>query len=149
MLLDQGSQSAFLTENAAQTLKLQRKSIHAVISGIGAKAQRAKHTVDIQIFPRFESDFIISTEAIILPKLTKITHTDYNKDDFEFTNNMTLADPSFLKDSEIDIILGAAEYAQAIKMGLVKSEKHIIAQNTEFGWIVSGSILQYFKLLHL
>lgn len=139
-LLDQGSQSAFISEQAAQKLKLHRENIHAVVSGIGAKTQVAKHTVEISLFPRFESDFMIETNAVILPKLTAITRFEHDENDFEFTNNVTLADPSFLRPSEIDIILGAWEYALAIRTGLIKSEKTLIAQNTEFGWIVSGAI---------
>lgn len=139
-LLDQGSQSAFISENAAQTLKLKRESISVVISGIGAKTQVAKHAIELFVFPRFESDFSITTRAIVLSKLTEITPFEHDLKDFEFTNNLTLADPSFLRDSEIDIILGASEYASAIKSGLVKSEKNLIAQNSEFGWIVSGMI---------
>lgn len=41
---------------------------------------------------------------------------------------------------QIDIILGASEYARAIKSGLIKNEKNLIAQNSEFGWIVFGAI---------
>lgn len=49
-LLDQGSHSAFLSETAVQTLKLQRKSINATITGIGEKEQQAKHIVTLTIF---------------------------------------------------------------------------------------------------
>lgn len=77
--------------------------------------------------------------AVVLPKLTKISSNLSAKCDFEFLNNLTLADPSFLDHSEIDIILGAAEYANVLKMGLMKSDKNLLAQNTELGWIVSGA----------
>ncbi|XP_055309038.1 uncharacterized protein LOC129572946, partial [Sitodiplosis mosellana] len=73
-LLDQGSQSAFITENAAQTLRLPRKRISAVVTGIGASEQMAKNTMQLAIFPRFESNFVINSEAVILSKLTQITH---------------------------------------------------------------------------
>lgn len=69
--------------------------------------------------------------------------------DFEFTSNLSLADPSFLRDSEIDVILGASEYASAIKSSLVKSEKNLIAQSSEFGWIVSGMINKPASSYHL
>lgn len=139
-LLDQGSQSAFIKETAAQTLGLSRNNISAIISGIGAKKQYAKHSIDLTIFPRFESEFILQCNAIVLPELTKCSHYGSDKNEFNFVNNLTLADPSFLNEVEIDIILGAAEYAQALKMGLIKSDNNIIAQNSEFGWIVSGAI---------
>lgn len=99
-LLDQGSQSAFITENAAQTLRLPRKSASAIVSGIGASTQSANHTIDLNIFPRFESNFNIACEAIVLSRLTRISYFDYDKNDFEFVNNLTLADPSFLHDSD-------------------------------------------------
>lgn len=74
-----------------------------------------------------------------MPKLTKISGNPSAKMNFEFLNNLSLADPSFLENSEIDTILGAAEYAQVLNMGLMKSENNMIAQNTELGWIVSGA----------
>lgn len=80
----------------------------------------------------------METTAIVLPKLTKISRNDPENTDYEFVNNLTLADPSFLNDSEIDIILGAAEYAKIIKIGLMKSEG-LVAQNTELGWVISGA----------
>ncbi|XP_031635226.1 uncharacterized protein LOC116348388, partial [Contarinia nasturtii] len=138
-LLDQGSQSAFISETAAQNLKLRRKRIYATVSGIGATIQVSKSAIMLDISPRFESDFIMTSEAIVLPTLTKKTNDSFAEDDFDFVNGILLADPSFLRESEIDIILGAAEYAQAIKSGLIKSEQNLIAQNTEFGWIVSGA----------
>lgn len=138
-LLDQGSQSAFISEKAAQTLKLPRKSIDVTISGIGAREQKAKHLIEMTMFPRFESDFILNCNAIILPRLTHVSNNTQFKDDFDFTENLTLADPSFLDDGEIDVILGASEYAAIIRMGLIKSEKNMIAQNTEFGWVLSGA----------
>lgn len=46
-LLDQGSQSAFISEHAAQTLRLKRESIYAIVSGIGAKTQVANYAMEI------------------------------------------------------------------------------------------------------
>lgn len=132
-LLDQGSQSAFISESMAQILKTERKDINAIISGIGEKEQSAKHSMQLTLFPRFKSDYVLNCEAIVLPRLTNVSKNTHLKPDFEFVNNLTLADPSFLDSGEIDIILGASEYAQIIKMGLIKGERNIIAQNSEFG----------------
>ncbi|XP_055307290.1 uncharacterized protein LOC129571509 [Sitodiplosis mosellana] len=72
-LIDQGSQSAFITESAMQLLKLKRIKQKTCFAG------------------------------------------------------------------PIDILLGAAEYAQIIKPGLIKgSTDEPIAQNSELGWIISG-----------
>lgn len=140
-MFDQGSQSAFITEEAAQTLGLPRISINANVSGIGARTQVSKSAIVPTVFPRFESEFVMNTFAVVLTQLTRTMNREYDENDFEFTNNIILADPSFMKEAKIDIILGAAEYAQALKCGLIKSNnKNLIAQNTEFGWIISGSV---------
>lgn len=123
-LLDQGSQSSFISESAAQTLKFKREGVNALVSGIGNKMQKATAMIQVTIFPRFESTFEMKTNAVVLPKLTKISSHISTKLDCEFLNNLSLADPSFLKQSEIDIILGAAEYANVLKMGLIKSENN-------------------------
>lgn len=139
-LLDQGSQGTFISETAAQTLKLPRQSINATITGIGEKEQIAKHLVNLTIFPRFESDFVLNCGAIVLPKLTTLISNTQLQSDFDFVENLTLADPSFLDGGDIEMILGASEYARVIKMGLMKSDKNVLAQNTEFGWVLSGAI---------
>lgn len=132
-LLDQGSQCAFITENAAQTLSLPRQKIEANIAGIGGKTQTAKWSVNLTIFPRFESSFSMATNAIVLSKLTRTARGEFNVSNLDFLHNLTLADPSFRGESEIDMILGAAEYARVLRSGLMKPNKNMIAQNTDLG----------------
>lgn len=114
-LLDQCSQITFISENAAQTLGLNRNPISAVTSGIGERDQKAKHMVQLTIFPCFESNFVLTCDAIVLPKVTCVKNNQHTNGNFEFLNNLTLTDPSYLKKDEIDIILSAAQYAQIIK----------------------------------
>lgn len=57
--------------------------------------------------------------------------------------NFILADPAAEKSDGIDILLDAAAYAKILKPGLIKgAEVEPIAQNTEFGWSVSGQSSQ-------
>lgn len=113
-LLDQGSQCAFISETAAKTLKLSRKTIDATITGIGEKEQKARYMVKLTVFPRFDSDFTLNCGAIVLLKLTNMMSKTQLKINFDFIENLTLADPSFLGGGEIDHISGASEYAQMI-----------------------------------
>lgn len=87
-LLDQGSQSTFISETAAQTLKLKRVKIDALVSGIGEKMQKATSMMQLRIFPRFQSEFLMDTNAVILPKLTKISSNASTKMNFDFLNNL-------------------------------------------------------------
>lgn len=139
-LIDQGSQSSFISENAAQLLKLQKIPMKFQITGVGEHTITANFSVDIKISPRFSSSFVLKSRAIILKKLAKVTKIALpSAPSFDHINNLHLADPSFHENSPIDLMLGAAEYAQIIQSGVVKGlVNEPIAQNSELGWIVSG-----------
>lgn len=139
-LIDAGSQSAFITAEAAQLLKIPKLSISATISGIGGGTKESKHSVMLTIHSRFpENEFNLSTEAIILSKLTNFTTTSDDVRRFEHLRNLCLADPISGQSQPIDLILGVVEHAKIIKSGLQKgNEDEPIAQNSEFGWLVFG-----------
>lgn len=140
-LIDQGSQSAFITEKAVQQLCLPRKKISAQITGIGQQSKSAIHSVKLNIQPHMASDFILYTDAVVLDKLSTNATSEYNSNEWSHITQLQLADPAFYKKNKIDIHLGAAEYAKIIKDGLVKGKEGTpIAQNTELGWIVSGML---------
>lgn len=143
-LIDQGSQSSFISENAMQTLNLKRNRVSAHITGIGEKTASSKYSVDLKIFPRFKSSFVLETKALVLDKLTKISSViSSNINSVDQFKNLLLADPSFRDQSDVDIILGVVELTAIIKPGLVKSIPNMpIAQDTEFGWIISGPIAE-------
>ncbi|XP_059616180.1 uncharacterized protein LOC132261397, partial [Phlebotomus argentipes] len=70
-LLDTGSGDTFISESAAQTLKLPRQKTATSIKGIGdVKAAVSKTTMDITIAPRFSSQLKWCTTALVLPKLS-------------------------------------------------------------------------------
>lgn len=140
-LIDHASQSAFITENAAQILKLKRNKINYVISGIGEHERNSKTNVELHISPRFRSNFSLVTKAIVMPKLAKVcVNTKTSVSNWKHLENLMLADPSFYTNEiPIDIILGAAEHGKIICDGLIKgTEYDPIGQNTHIGWIVSG-----------
>lgn len=137
-LLDQGSQSNFITEHACQLLGLQKTRADITIFGISAEPKIAKSMVSLKIFSR-QFAFSIAINAIVLPKITSLHHNIGDLKSFPYLQNLMLADPSTKQANGIDILLGAAEYAKILKPGLIKGAEHEpIAQNTEFGWIVSG-----------
>lgn len=92
-LIDQGSQSSFISENAAQLLGIPREKINATITDIGEQEKTAKSTISIQVQPRMASDFILQTNTVVLNKLTMCPDLS-NADETNWThlNNLTLAD---------------------------------------------------------
>lgn len=141
-VIDQGSQSSFITENAAQMIGLPRTKIQAIISGIGAQEKHSKFSVKLTIRPRMLSlsPYEFQTDAIIMPKIMKYTPLK-SSSKWEYIDQLTLADPNYDEESDIDVLLGAADFAQIIKRGLIKgAADEPIAQNTELGWIVTGKM---------
>lgn len=137
-LLDQGSQSNFITEHACQLLGLQKNRADITVYGISAEPKMVKNMVSVKVFSR-RFAFSLEINAIVLPKITSLHHNNDDIKSFPYLQNLVLADPSTNKTNGIDILLGAAEYAKILKPGLIKgAESEPIAQNTEFGWIVSG-----------
>lgn len=139
-LIDQCSKSAFITENLAQMLGVPRKKITARISGIGASTKTSNSSIKIEISPRFSSEFKLTTEAVVLERITQALPPITNKNQgWEHLNRLMLADPSFESQGTIDVLLGAAEFSKIIKLGLIKGAVNTpIAQDTELGWIISG-----------
>lgn len=152
VLLDQGSQASFISENAAQRLSLPRTKIFAEVSGVGSsKAGTAKGKIEIQLKPRFPSNFEYTCAALILPKLT----TTLPKDNLQTIPNMQnhiVADPTYCDPGPIDMIIGADIYGSIILDGIKKFENGLLSQKTEFGWIFSGVISQHeneFKIVSM
>ncbi|XP_073965607.1 uncharacterized protein [Choristoneura fumiferana] len=62
--------------------------------------------------------------------------------------NLPLADPTYATPGKIDILLGAEVYSEILIDGIVKqAQGSLIAQNTIFGWILSGRALRERKEL--
>lgn len=137
VLLDQGSQSTFITENAVQLLGLKKQKLSSKIFGIGATPKVANSVVDISVSSRFSEEFVINSNAIVLNTLTnfnKLMKNNGNNQQFQHLENLVLADPSAHANHPIDLLLGTVEYAKAIQPGLVKGNSdEPIAQNTIFG----------------
>lgn len=74
--------------------------------------------------------------------MKKITSLNVFKDDlaqYEHLQNLKYADPTSSSDQPFDILLGVADYAKILKSGLIEgTQDEPIAQNTEFGWLISG-----------
>lgn len=137
-LIDAGSQSAFITEQTAQWLKVPKPSIPATISRIRRGKEKSKHSVFITMYSRSsENRFDLTTEAIVLPKLKNFVTTTDDLQRFEHLRNLCLADTIQGQSEPIDLILWVVEHAKIIKVGLQKgSIDEPIAQNSEFGLLV-------------
>ncbi|XP_045772946.1 uncharacterized protein LOC123872610 [Maniola jurtina] len=143
-LVDQGSQANFITERAAQLLKIKRTQAKGTITGVGNTQTTVNHMAQLEILSKYEEEFKLSINAYIMPtRLTTqlpskpITSTVYTS----HIQGITLADPSFNTPGRIDMLLGVEVYAQILKADILNGPPGSpCAQYTSLGWILFGDI---------
>ncbi|XP_013164455.1 PREDICTED: uncharacterized protein LOC106115573 [Papilio xuthus] len=144
-LLDQGSQASFISESAVQLLGLKRHPIKTVVSGLGGDPQASlscRFMVSMKIQSRHDPSFVIYIKAHVMNKVTSLLPD--RKIVVPMLPSLScevLADPSFGTPNKIDILLGAEVYSQILLQGLIRGPPgYPLAQNTKFGWILSGEV---------
>ncbi|XP_014216680.1 uncharacterized protein LOC106645350 [Copidosoma floridanum] len=117
-LIDPGAERSFVAEHVLSQLSLKAQKISRLITGVGAEFS-----------------------ALVLDKLTNLLpKVEVDQNQWSHTKSLNLADPLFFKPSRIDCILGADVYSSIIIDGLVKGPAGTpIAQNSMFGWILTGA----------
>lgn len=140
VLLDQGSQASFITEASVQFLGLKRKPINGWVSGLGDGRMRIKYMVSICVESRYTPNNVFNINAYVLHSLTSLLPaTELSIPEWTKIENLPLADPKFATPGKIDMLLGAEVYGQILLDGIIRQSKgSLIAQNTIFGWILSG-----------
>lgn len=140
-LLDQGSQASFITESAVQSLGLRKRRTYTSISGVGDKRDNVSNSmVTFRIHSIYDPNFSTTVRAHVLNKLTSVTPSQtLNTPPLPYIENLELADPFFYMPNKVDLLLGADVYSQVLAEGLHKGPPGTpIAQNTMFGWVLSG-----------
>nr|XP_040240829.2 uncharacterized protein LOC120961203 [Anopheles coluzzii] len=143
-LLDSGAQSNFITGRMAQFLELPRKLINLPLSGIGGSTRsNVRHSIETTIHSRCSS-YAASLELLVLPKLSADLPTQrIDISHWKIPETCILADPSFNRPGTIDIILGATHFYEILRIGrLSLCDSMPTLQETEFGWVVSGTITE-------
>ncbi|KAG8174211.1 hypothetical protein JTE90_015693 [Oedothorax gibbosus] len=85
----------------------------------------------------------IAIEAYVLSKLTSNLPPDSLSDQtLRPFLELPLADPNFMTPQPVDIIIGADYFLSILQASqITNDETSLIAQNSKFGWIISGKIL--------
>ncbi|XP_058810074.1 uncharacterized protein LOC131675195, partial [Phymastichus coffea] len=139
-LLDQGSETSFLSTRVVQDLELPKRRSSTLVFGLGAQhGMRPSGEVDV-LLRSITSPFALRFSALVLPKLTSLLPSKpVVRASWTHLEGLTLADPEFDKMSRVDCILGADVYPALILDGLIKGGRNEpIAQRTTLGWVISG-----------
>ncbi|XP_062541109.1 uncharacterized protein LOC134209144 [Armigeres subalbatus] len=141
-LLDSGSDSHILTERLANKLMLEMNRVDVPISGLNDMQTKVKHLLSTKILSRISSYATNVLDFLIVPSITSsIPVVEINTKSWKLPTGVRLADPSFYSPGEIDLIIGNEIFFDLVKKGRLKIENSAITlAETEFGWIVAGSV---------
>ncbi|XP_059222522.1 uncharacterized protein LOC131996725 [Stomoxys calcitrans] len=117
-LIDSGSQGTFLSEKIFHTLKIPFQRIDAEITGLnGVPSATVRKLAKFTISPRFDSQLEMNVTALVIPQLSRdLPSRSINPSTLNLFNNILL---------------------DGVKRDICGS---LVAQETIFGWIVSGSV---------
>ncbi|KAG5862888.1 hypothetical protein JTB14_005553 [Gonioctena quinquepunctata] len=139
-LIDNGSQSNFVTTQICKRLNLEPKKINHVVKGVGNSLSNISNKVNVTI-GSCTSEFCLNLDCLVLPQITeKLPLISFKQNIFKIPPECNLADPKFNKREEIHCLLGASVF-----WAILRSEQMTlgpncpILQNTELGWRVGGN----------
>lgn len=142
-LLDQGSEATLITESVVQQLRAPRQRITSTVFGIGdIQTATATSVATFTIEACHGDGPVIPACALILNKLTSYKPAKISgKNNWQHLMNIPLADPEPDSATPIDLLIGADLYSSIFINGFIKGSKdEPIAQNTIFGWVLSGPV---------
>ncbi|XP_073967400.1 uncharacterized protein [Choristoneura fumiferana] len=139
-LLDPCSQESFITEAAAQRLRLRRASISGHVTGVGQMKTILKHCTELQFSSRIEPTLTMKVTAYVVRHLTDMMPAKrIDIGEWKYLDHLVLADPTCHMPGHIDLLLGVEPFSEVLKPGVIKGPSgSLIAQETHLGWVVSG-----------
>ncbi|XP_076660299.1 uncharacterized protein LOC143363619 [Halictus rubicundus] len=141
-LLDQGSQSSFVSNNLVQQLRMQKVRSPISVTGLGGEqTSNINYSVHLRIGSSKQASPALSTRAFIVRNITQYVPPPVQVENYSALSDLALADPTPASQQRIELLLGADIFAQILRPGVRRtSDQGPIAQNTVLGWILSGCL---------
>ncbi|XP_041451719.1 uncharacterized protein LOC121405178 [Drosophila obscura] len=137
------SEATFITERLFNIIKPPFEAIQAQVAGlnqtVAAKAQKRCH---FMIGAASRPGLKIETTAYVLPQLAgNLPSYPIPQHFLDNLPNLQLADPSFHRSSQIDVLLGADILPSILLSGFQSAIcGSLLGQETIFGWVLSGPV---------
>lgn len=98
-----------------------------------------KNKVELELTPRYPSNFNLHCEALVLSNLTHTQPDEYlAANSWDDNHNHILADPTYHSPGPIDLLIGADSFADIILDGINITENGMLAQKMQFVWTLLG-----------
>ncbi|XP_062541859.1 uncharacterized protein LOC134209854 [Armigeres subalbatus] len=142
-LLDSGSQVSFITELLANAIGVPTREVSVPITGIGSAKSTIKQICEVQIRSKC-NNFKLSLSCLVSPKITGLLPSfTIDIGSWNIPSGIQLADPSFHKANQIDMLIGMDHFYDIIKPGYMKLSDDLPGlHDSQLGWLVGGNYLQ-------
>lgn len=138
-ICDSGAQVNLISDLTIKELGISPHESKANILGIGGERLFTRGTVVLELWHRWaevkrgDAVFVVSTTPLPIQPLERI-------DDKWFPRipGQELADPYYNEPNSIDALLGVGIWTRQLRENIIASPVGLIAQNTEFGWVIFG-----------
>ncbi|XP_041449494.1 uncharacterized protein LOC121404255 [Drosophila obscura] len=142
-LIDSGSEATFITERMFKIIRPPFQAVQAQVSGlsqtVAAKAQKLCHfTIGSALRPGLQ----VETTAYVLPQLAgNLPSYPVPQNYMTDLPKLHLADPSFHRSAQIDVLIGADILPSILLSGFRSNIcGSLLGQETIFGWVLSGPV---------
>ena len=136
-MLDSGSQTSFITADAASKVNIARSTVDVKISGTGGRQQAAKESVNLVISPQK-----LPVTALVLNSIAGNIHSQsINLKQLKSKKNVSLADENFHQPVPVQLLLGADVYEGLFLDGRRKGHG-LPYRKSIFGWVITAVLSQ-------
>jgi len=143
-ILDSGSDENLITQEAANKLGLQLRSVTKSIHGINNKETSVRFEMNATIKSRYakHNDYVNSFKFLVFPTITGILPTFFmDTQHFKLPSEYFMADDEFNIPAKVDMLIGVKYFWDCMLMEKHTLQNNAILIHTKFGWIVSGEAL--------
>lgn len=140
-LLDNGSQSNFITKSMCKQLGLKTNAVRHVISCIDTTEKPTAEITQTTINST-TSTFQTDVTLLVVNHITRsIPSKTISTTSLSLPSHIELADPTFYKSQSIDLLLGATIFWDVLQADSIQLKtKPIVLRLTKLGWLVCGQI---------
>lgn len=140
-LLDNCSQSNFITKKFFEGLNLPSERISHSVQGFGNSLSKIFTKTSLNLKSSINNFSATNVSFLIADQITKnLPDISFSLASLKIPQNLVLADSKFNETGPIDMLIGTAVFWNLLCVGQIILNQNTILQKTKLGWIVSGPL---------
>ncbi|XP_055622786.1 uncharacterized protein LOC129766289 [Toxorhynchites rutilus septentrionalis] len=140
-LLDSGSQINFISESMLDRLRVPKEKTNILVNGVSNIKSKVQHKACVQVCSKY-SNFKFNLDCLVTREVTGILPAyEIDVASWNIPSGTQLADSSFYKPGQIDLLIGMEWFDDLIKSDRVKLFKNSPTLiDSQLGWLIGGKV---------